>query len=125
MRRNSVRGKDDPSTAPACSTNRFNIGLTVIVIPLLRDQWQSQTKRLMCWVLAGIGISTVRTDWPRAAIASDKQAAVHRRAEAESRTYCTSERLGSRSESPSHVLYFSHSTGRGPNMEIYNKTLIL
>ena len=96
MRRNSVRGKDDPSTAPACSTNRFNIGLTVIVIPLLRDQWQSQTKRLMCWVLAGIGISTVRTDWPRAAIASDKQAAVHRRAEAESRTYCTRERLGSR-----------------------------
>ena len=40
-----------------------------------------------------LGISTVRTDCPRAAIASDKQAAVHRRAEAESRTYCTRERL--------------------------------
>ena len=39
---------------------------------MLRDQWQSQMRRIMCWVLAGIGISTARTDCPRAAIACDE-----------------------------------------------------
>ena len=89
------------------------MGLTVIVIPLLRDQWQSQTKRIMCWVLGGIGISTVRTDWPRAAIASDKQAAVHRRAEAESRTYCTGERLGLAVREPCTRFVFFSLYGAG------------
>jgi hypothetical protein len=67
----------------------------------------------MCWVLTRIGISTVRTDLPRAAIASDKQAAVHRRAEAESRTYCTGERLGLAVREPCTRFVFFSLYGAG------------